>query len=112
MPQQYIVVEREEPIAIVTIDRQDKLNALNWAIVSELADNLEQLDRDDAINCIVLTGAGNKAFAAGADIAEMADKGAIEMATGGFDSWDRIRRVKTPIVAAVGGYAFGGGSEL
>ena len=112
MPQQYIVVEREEPIAIVTIDRQDKLNALNWTLVSELADNLEQLDRDDAIRCIILTGAGNKAFAAGADIGEMSDKGAIDMATGGFEAWDRIRRIKTPLVAAVGGYAFGGGSEL
>jgi enoyl-CoA hydratase len=107
-----ILVERDAPIAVVTINRPDKLNALNWAIVGELADQLEALDRDDAIRCIVLTGAGNKAFVAGADIGEMSDKSAIQMASGGFDAWDRIRRLKTPLVAAVGGYAFGGGDEL
>lgn len=112
MPGQYIVVEREDPIALVTINRPDKLNALNWAIVAELAGELEALDRDDAIRCIVLTGAGNKAFVAGADISEMSDKGAIQMATGSFESWDRIRRIKTPLIAAVGGYALGGGNEL
>jgi enoyl-CoA hydratase len=112
MSEQYIRVEREEPIAIATIDRAEKLNALNWALISELADALEALDRDDAIRCIVLTGAGDRAFAAGADIGEMSDKTPMQMATGGFASWDRIRRVKKPIVAAVGGYALGGGNEL
>lgn len=112
MPDQYILVEREEPIAVATLNRPDKLNALNWALVAELADRLEELDRDPAIRCIVLTGAGDRAFAAGADIAEMSDKGAVAMASGGFDSWDRIRRIKTPLVAAVGGYALGGGNEL
>ena len=110
--QQYIVVERDEPIAVVTINRPDKLNALNWGLVSELADNLEALDRDDAIRCIVLTGAGNKAFAAGADIGEMSNATPVQMATGSFQSWDRIRRIATPIIAAVGGYALGGGNEL
>jgi enoyl-CoA hydratase len=110
--QQYIVVERDEPIAVVTINRPDKLNALNWGLVSELADQLEALDHDDAIRCIVLTGAGNKAFAAGADITEMSDATPVRMATGGFQSWDRIRRIATPIIAAVGGYALGGGNEL
>ena len=112
VPGQYIVVEWEEPIAVVTINRPDKLNALNWALIAELAGALETLDRDEAIRCIVLTGAGNKAFAAGADIAEMSDKGAVQMATGPFESWDRIRRLKTPLIAAVGGYALGGGNEL
>src|SRR5690348_12014093 len=103
MPEQeYIVVERDEPIAVVTINRPDKLNALNWGLVSELADQLEALDRDEAIRCIVLTGAGNKAFAAGADIAEMSNATPVQMATGSFQSWDRIRRVATPIIAAVG----------
>lgn len=110
--QQYIQVEREEPIATVIINRPDKLNALNWALVTEMADALEALDHDDAIRCIVLTGAGEKAFAAGADIAEMADASAAQMATGPFEGWDRIRRVKKPIIAAVGGFALGGGSEL
>ena len=63
MPGQYIVVERDEPIAIATINRPDKLNALNWELIAELADELETLDADDAIHCIVLTGAGERAFA-------------------------------------------------
>ena len=108
----YIVVERDAPIATATINRPDKLNALNWALIGELADALEALDRDDAIRCIVLTGAGEKAFAAGADIAEMSDKTPTEMALGSFEGWDRIRRIKKPIIAAVGGYALGGGNEL
>lgn len=112
MSETYIRVEREEPIATVTINRAEKLNALNWALVAELAGRLDELDGDSAIRCIVLTGAGERAFAAGADIAEMADKTALQMAAGGFESWDRIRRIKTPIIAAVGGYALGGGNEL
>jgi enoyl-CoA hydratase len=110
--QQYILVDREAPIAVVTINRAEKLNALNWTLVAELADRLEELDRDEVIRCIVLTGAGNKAFAAGADIGEMSGKGAVDMLLGGFDAWDRIRRVATPMIAAVGGYALGGGNEL
>src|SRR5258707_11744937 len=111
VPDHYIVVEREEPIAVVTIDRADKLNALNWELIAELADKLDALDRDEAIRCIVLTGAGNRAFAAGADIAEMAGQSVIAMATGGFESWDRIRRLTTPMIAAVGGLPLGGRHE-
>src|SRR5262249_39238335 len=77
--QQYILVDLEAPIAVVTINRAEKLNALNWTVVAELASRLEELDRDESIRCIVLTGAGNKAFAAGADIAEMSGKGAVDM---------------------------------
>jgi enoyl-CoA hydratase len=73
---------------------------------------LESLDADDAIHCAVLTGAGDRAFAAGADIAEMSDKSPAQMLTGSFSAWDRIRRVHTPIIAAVGGFALGGGNEL
>ena len=112
MPQQYILVERDEPIATAIINRPDKLNALNWDLIAELADELEQLDRDDAIGCIVLTGAGDRAFAAGADIAEMSDASTMRMATGSFENWDRIRRIHKPIIAAVGGFALGGGNEL
>ena len=99
MPDEYILIERDEPIAIATINRPDKLNALNWALVAELADKLEALDRDETIRCVVLTGACNRAFAAGADIAEMADATPITMATGSFESWNRIRRIKKPIIA-------------
>jgi enoyl-CoA hydratase len=112
MPQQYILVEREEPIATAIINRPDKLNALNWDLIAELADELEKLDADDAVGCIVLTGAGDRAFAAGADIAEMSDATTMRMATGSFENWDRIRRIHKPIIAAVGGFALGGGNEL
>ncbi len=108
----YINVEREGAVATVIIDRPDKLNALNWALVAELAHELETLDRDDTIHAIVLTGAGERAFAAGADIAEMSTASAAQMALGPFEGWDRIRRIKTPIIAAVEGFALGGGNEL
>ena len=71
-------------------------------IVSELANALEEFDRDDEIRCIVLTGAGERAFAAGADIKEMSDKSPIDMLLGGFENWNRIRRIKKPLIATVG----------
>jgi enoyl-CoA hydratase len=112
VPYEFVLVEREEPIAIVTINRPQKLNALNWHVVGEVADALEELDRDDAIRCIVLTGAGDRAFAAGADIGEMSDKSPVEMMGSGFAGWNRIRHIQKPIIAAVGGFALGGGHEL
>ena len=113
MTDQYILVEREGPVAVVTLNRPEKLNALSSALMSELADKLEELDGDQAVRCIVLTGAGDKAFAAGADISEMSGKGAIDMASPtGTEAWDRIRRLHTPLIAAVGGFALGGGNEL
>ena len=107
-----ILIERKERVAIITLNRPRELNALNFQLVAELASALEELDRDDAIGCIVLTGAGEKAFAAGADIKEMADKTPIEMMIGGFESWERIRKIHTPMIAAINGYALGGGCEL
>src|SRR3989441_10032724 len=109
---QYILVDRDERVGVVTLNRPKELNALNTHLVGELADALEEFDRDDEIRCIVLTGAGERAFAAGADIKEMSDKSPIDMLLGGFENWNRIRRIKKPIIAAVGGYAFGGGCEL
>src|SRR5437867_1915236 len=109
---QYILVERDERVGIVTLNRPDKLNALNFKLVGELAGALEEFDRDDAIRCMVLTGAGEKAFAAGADIDEMSDKSPIDMMLSGFESWVRIKHIHKPIIAAVGGYALGGGCEL
>src|SRR5437660_6063090 len=102
---QYILVDRDERVGIVTLNRAKELNALNFQLVSELADALEAFDRDEQILCIVLTGAGEKAFAAGADIKEMSDKSPIQMMEGGFESWNRIRQIRTPMIAAVGGYA-------
>ena len=109
---QSILVDRDERIAIVTLNRPKELNAINFQLVSELANALEELDHDEEIRCMVITGAGEKAFAAGADIKEMSDKSPIEMMLGGFQSWERIRRIQKPLIAAVGGYALGGGCEL
>ncbi len=109
---QYILVERDERVGIVTLNRPKELNALRTELVSELADALEEFDHDEGIGCIVITGAGEKAFAAGADIKEMSDKSPIDMLLGGFSAWVRIKHIHTPIIAAVGGYALGGGCEL
>jgi enoyl-CoA hydratase len=109
---QYILIDRDERVGIVTLNRPKELNALNFHLVSELADALQAFDNDGEIRCIVITGAGEKAFAAGADIKEMSDKSPIDMMRGGFESWNRIRRIQTPMIAAVGGYALGGGCEL
>ena len=109
---QYILAERDERVGIVTLNRPKELNALRTDLVSELATALEEFDRDDEIGCIVLTGAGDRAFAAGADIKEMSDKSPIDMLQGGFAAWLRIRNIQKPMIAAVGGYALGGGCEL
>lgn len=112
MQYQCILVDREVEIALVTLNRPQQLNALDWKLLGELADALEMLDRDSAVHCIVLTGAGEKAFSAGGDIKEMAHQTPVTMMTGGFENWNRIRRVQKPIIAAVGGFALGGGCEL
>jgi enoyl-CoA hydratase len=109
---QYILVDRDEPVGIVTLNRPRELNALNHQLVRELAEALEEFDRDNTIGCMVITGAGDRAFAAGADIKEMSDQSPIEMMLGGFESWGRIRRIHKPVIAAVGGFALGGGCEL
>jgi len=107
-----ILVERNERVGIVTLNRPKELNALRTQLINELAGALEDFDRDDTIGCIILTGAGEKAFAAGADIKEMADKSPIDMMMGGFEAWQRISKIHKPLIAAVGGYALGGGCEL
>ncbi|MEO8972352.1 MAG: enoyl-CoA hydratase-related protein [Ktedonobacteraceae bacterium] len=109
---QYILVDRDEQVGIVTLNRPKELNALNFQLVSELAEALEAFDSDESIGCMIITGAGQKAFAAGADIKEMSNKSPIDMMLGGFESWNRIRRLHKPLIAAVGGFALGGGCEL
>src|SRR5579859_6200178 len=109
---QHILVARNESIGIVTLNRPKELNALNFSLVAELVDALEELDRDATVLCIIITGSGERAFAAGADIKEMSDKSPITMMIGGFEAWEHIRRIRTPLIAAVGGYALGGGCEL
>lgn len=112
MAYQYILSERDGALGILTLNRPQQLNALNWDLINELATAAEEFDQDEAIRCIILTGAGDKAFAAGADIKEMAGQTPVTMMTGPFSGWERLRRIHTPMIAAVGGYAFGGGCEL
>jgi enoyl-CoA hydratase len=110
--EQLILVETDGPVGIVRLNRPKVLNALNPELMEQLADQLEAFDRDDGIHVIVLAGS-DRAFAAGADIADMAERSMIEMyKRDQFASWDRIRRTKKPIVAAVSGFALGGGCEV
>jgi enoyl-CoA hydratase len=107
-----VLVEREEPIAVVLLNRPDVLNALNEEVMTELVAALAELDDDESVRCVVL-GGSERAFAAGADIGEMADAGAIDMYHARrIDKWDAIRRLRTPVVAAVSGFCLGGGNEL
>jgi enoyl-CoA hydratase len=107
-----VLIEREEPVAVVRLNRPEQLNALSSQLMGELVGALENLDADETIRCIVLTG-DEKAFAAGADIRELSDATHFELYFGGrIDKWDAIRKVRTPIVAAVSGYCLGGGCEL
>ncbi len=100
-------------VALVTIDRQDSLNALSFDLLDELAATLERLDRDSDCRAIVLTGAGSRAFAAGADIRELAAQTPVSLTVDDrFASWERIAAVRTPLIAAVRGFALGGGCEL
>src|SRR5438445_6058742 len=108
-----VLNEREGPVAVVTMNRPERLNALNDELIGLVVDALQAADRDEEVRAIVLAG-GEKAFAAGADIGQMVSASAMEMyeARDRIDAWDRIRSVRTPIVAAVSGYCLGGGNEL
>src|SRR5262249_47041670 len=109
-----VLVEREPEgrIATVLLNRPDRLNALNEQIMGALVAALGELDSDNDVRCIVL-GGSDRTFAAGADIAEMADASVMDMvAARRVDRWDAIRAVRTPIVAAVSGFCLGGGCEL
>ncbi|OWY23107.1 enoyl-CoA hydratase [Sphingobacteriales bacterium UPWRP_1] len=99
-------------VALITLNRPKELNALNLQLMAELRDALRQLDQNPDVRCIVLTG-NEKAFAAGADIKQMANSGAIDMFhIDQFNTWDQIKKTKKPIIAAVSGFALGGGCEL
>jgi enoyl-CoA hydratase len=109
-----ILVQRQaaQRTALVRLNRPKQLNALNGAVMDALCDALEELDRDEDVRAIVVTG-NERAFAAGADIGEMADASPIDMLlTNRIGQWDRIRRITKPVLAAVNGWALGGGCEL
>ena len=108
---QYILVEKEPPIATVTLNRPEVLNALSPDLIAELVDALQALDADDDVGAIVLTGS-ERAFAAGADISQLAESSVVDQINRDqFAVWDKIRKVKKPLIAAVSGWALGGGNE-
>ena len=108
-----IVTEQHQPgIALIQLNRSKELNALNPQLMGEVRDALVQLDKNDQVKVIIITG-NDQAFAAGADIKQMADKSAIDMhLMDQFSTWDQIRKTKKPIIAAVSGFALGGGCEF
>jgi enoyl-CoA hydratase len=107
-----IEISREDRVALIRLNRPDQLNALNLALAGELVEAVEALAADRAVGAVVVTGS-QRAFAAGADIAEMADKTAEEMVERDFFAiWDRFAAARIPKIAAVNGFALGGGCEV
>ena len=111
---EHIIVDGqyEAFVALVRINRPKELNALNSELMQELRNALQQLDTDDRVRAIILTG-NDQAFAAGADIKQMADKSAVDMLMlDQFSTWDQMKKTKKPLIAAVSGFCLGGGCEL
>ncbi|MGI9385449.1 MAG: enoyl-CoA hydratase [Methyloligellaceae bacterium] len=112
MAYENIIAETKGKVGLITLHRPDALNALNSALVAELGQALDGFEADAKIGCIVITGS-EKAFAAGADIKEMQPKSYMDAYKGDFlGEWDRVARCRKPVIAAVAGYALGGGCEL
>jgi len=113
MSYENILVETRGRVGVITLNRPKAMNALNDALMDELGDALADFDADENIGCIVITGS-DKAFAAGADIGAMKDWSYMDVYKSGYISrnWERIRSVRKPVIAAVAGYALGGGCEL
>jgi len=110
-----LLVDLRDGIALITVNRPDKLNALSHAVVTELGEVAARIEEDQAIRAAILTGAGPKAFVAGADIAELAacdSQSAQELSRFGSRVFRRIERSSKPVLAAVNGFALGGGCEL
>jgi enoyl-CoA hydratase len=111
-----ILIEKQENIAIVTINRPEKLNALNKATIQELHEGFKSLNEDKSVKVIIVTGSGEKAFVAGADISEFAnfsvENGGLLAAKGQEILFDYVQNLSTPVIAAVNGFALGGGLEL
>ncbi len=111
---QYLKIEREDEIVQITIDREDKLNALSLDVMNEFILVLDELEKDSS-KVIIITGAGQKAFSAGADIDYMSKIGPTEAekyAIRGHDVLNKIEKLEKPVIAAINGYALGGGCEL
>jgi len=109
---EYVLSSTDGPVGIVTLNRPKQLNALAGPLMEELVAALEEHEADPSIRALVITG-GSSVFAAGADLKEMADASAVDMLVRNrIGLWDRIKRVSKPVIAAVAGYALGGGCEL
>jgi len=113
MAYEHILVETRGRVGLATLNRPQALNALNDALMNELGDALLKFDADDAIGAMVITGS-DKAFAAGADIGAMKDWGYMDVYRAEYitRNWEALRKVRKPVIAAVGGFALGGGCEL
>src|ERR1700681_4179845 len=112
MTHEHIVVETKGRVGVIRLNRPQALNALNTALMAELAAAVDAFETDAAIGCLVITGS-EKAFAAGADIKEMATKSYMDAFMGNFAAtWDRVAHARKPVIAAVAGFALGGGCEL
>ena len=112
MAYETLLIERRDRVALITLNRPQALNALNSTVMHELAQALADMERDAGVAAVVLTGS-EKAFAAGADIKEMQSLGFVDAYTGDFiGGWDKIAGFRKPIIAAVSGFALGGGCEL
>ncbi len=113
MAYENILVETRDAVGVITLNRPQALNALCAALIDELAQALDDLEADDSIGCIVLTGS-EKAFAAGADIREMQEKTFMQVYLEDFitKGWERLAQTRKPVIAAVAGYALGGGCEI
>ena len=113
MAYEMIVVETHGRVGLIRLDRPKALNALCAQLISEMEDAIDRFEADEEIGCLVLTGS-EKAFAAGADIKEMSDKGYMDVYMADFITvgWERVSKTRKPVIAAVAGYALGGGCEI
>jgi enoyl-CoA hydratase/carnithine racemase len=113
MTLQTLIVERHDAVTLIRLNRPEALNALNGQLMDELTATLDETEADPGVRCVVITGS-DRAFAAGADIKEMASKSYADVFTEDFitRNWERVTRCRKPVIAAVAGYALGGGCEL
>jgi enoyl-CoA hydratase len=112
MSEPLILLERSDGVALITLNRPEKRNALSRELLDQLVQILRDLEKEPTVRAVVIRG-NERAFAAGADVGSLGSAGAIDLYTSGFSElWDAVAAIRTPLVAAVSGYALGGGLEL